>query len=115
MKISFYESLTADKFANISCLVHDFIKQISKKRQYIMGINHEGRTTLEHLKTYANNFNAVTFPNGCFIGFDENEWEGNTPYGTMGLFINDENYQTVLEWLSYWDQSRDENGNIINA
>ena len=57
---------------------------------------------------------SIDFDNGCTVYFDEDLWVGVCPYGTDNLFINDNDINKVTEWLKFWNDDRDEHGNLLS-
>lgn len=60
----------------------------------------------------------VKFSNGCWLSLkdDEGMFWGDTPYGIIwGCNSDDDWLDSVLTWLSYWDEDRDEAGRLIQT
>jgi hypothetical protein len=64
------------------------------------------------IDTFSEKSKFVKFSNGCSIYFDDDYWGGDTPYGVETSF--NKNISEVLNWLKYWDDDRDEYGNLLS-
>lgn len=59
---------------------------------------------------------CICFSNGCWLSLKDEDgffW-GTNPYGLDWACNAGANWvQSVLSWLSYWDEPRDETGSLI--
>lgn len=58
----------------------------------------------------------VDFSNGCWLDLNDDNgifW-GVTPYGVDWGCNSEEGWlDTVIKWLSFWNEDRDEQGNLL--
>lgn len=60
----------------------------------------------------------IRFSNGCYINLkdDNGVFWGTGPYGLDWICNSDESWiDSVCAWLKYWNENRDEAGNIIDV
>ena len=78
-------------------------------------VDSEDKNILEPI-LLANIGNTIAFWNGCWLSLveDNGVFWGETPYGTTWACNA---YQAttgcILEWLRFWDEPRDERGDLI--
>lgn len=81
-------------------------------------MNYEGQDYRHLLEFLSQNLgNNINFDNGCFLSLKDDNgfiW-GTDPYGQdWGCNLDDGWESKIKSWLEYWDESRDEWGQLCD-